>query len=58
MSLPDNLDNVRKNIAEAARVAGREPTDVTLLAISKTVPAEWVREALVVGQSLFGENYA
>src|SRR5256885_16101630 len=58
MTVLDNLRNVRTNMAEAARAAGRDPTDVTLLAISKTVPAERVREALAAGQALFGENYA
>jgi pyridoxal phosphate enzyme (YggS family) len=58
MPVLENLDNVRQNIAAAARAAGRDPTAVTLLAISKTVPAERVREALAAGQALFGENYA
>jgi pyridoxal phosphate enzyme (YggS family) len=58
MSVRDNLSNVTTSIAEAARAAGRDPTEVTLLAISKTVPADGVREALAAGQALFGENYA
>jgi len=58
MSLLDNVSNVRAQIDAAARAAGRNPADVTLLAISKTVPAERVREALAAGQTLFGENYA
>jgi pyridoxal phosphate enzyme (YggS family) len=58
MTLVENLDNVRQNVTAAARAAGRDPTTVTLLAISKTVPAGRVREALAAGQALFGENYA
>ena len=58
MTLADNLVNVREKIDAAARAAGRDPTAITLLAISKTVPAERVQEALQAGQPCFGENYA
>lgn len=36
---------------------GRQPTQVSLLAVSKTFPAEAVREAALAGQRAFGENY-
>ena len=58
MSLHENLDHVGQQIAAAARAAGRDPTSVTLVAVSKTVPAERVREAMRAGHDLFGENYA
>ncbi|HXU73754.1 MAG TPA: YggS family pyridoxal phosphate-dependent enzyme [Polyangia bacterium] len=58
MSVHENLVDVGEKIAAAARAAGRDPSTVTLLAVSKTVPAERVREAMRAGQSLFGENYA
>jgi len=58
MSLHENLDHVGQQIAAAARAAGRDPASVTLLAVSKTVPAERVREAIRAGHHLFGENYA
>lgn len=58
MSLADNFSRVGEELAEAARAAGRDPKSVTLLAVSKTLPAERVREAIAVGQTLFGENYA
>lgn len=45
-------------MAAAARAAGRDPTAITLVAVSKTVPAERVREAMAAGHDLFGENYA
>lgn len=48
-----NLATVRSRVAEAANRAGRE---VDLLVVSKTWPAEVVREAVEAGQSLFGEN--
>ena len=51
------LDAVRARIAAAARRAGRDPADVKLLAVSKTWPAEAVREAAAAGQRAFGENY-
>jgi hypothetical protein len=58
MSLHENLIDVGEKIAAAARAAGRDPSTVTLLAVSKTVPAERVREAMRAGHDLFGENYA
>lgn len=51
------LDTVRGRIAAAARQAGRAATDVRLLAVSKTFPAEDVRVAHAAGQRAFGENY-
>jgi len=50
------LDSVRERIALAARRAGREPSSVTLVAISKTFPADDVRIAAGAGQIHFGEN--
>ena len=47
-----------EKIVAAARAAGRDPTAITLVAVSKTVPAERVQEALRAGHDLFGENYA
>jgi len=56
-SIHDNLQAVRQRISSAARAAGREPRDVTLLAVSKTHPAALVEQALAAGQRAFGENY-
>ncbi len=53
----DNLEEVRKNIREACQRAGREPSEVTLLAVSKTKPVEMMRECMEAGQRAFGENY-
>ena len=47
----------RERIAGAARAAGRDPATVRLLAVSKTRPAEAVRDAWRLGQRAFGENY-
>jgi PLP dependent protein len=54
----DRLARVHARIAEAARRHGRSPEEITLLAVSKTQPAERIREALACGQRAFGENYA
>jgi PLP dependent protein len=54
----DRLRAVRDRIAAAARAAGRDPSTVTLLAVSKTWPAEAVRELAALGQTAFGENRA
>lgn len=51
-----NLARVRSRIAEAARRAGRRPEDVLLVAVTKTVAAERVREAMGLGLRVFGEN--
>ena len=51
-----NLRAVQERIAAAARAAGRQPQDVTLVAVSKTKPAEAVRSAYLAGQRVFGEN--
>ncbi|WJF89790.1 YggS family pyridoxal phosphate-dependent enzyme [Paraburkholderia bonniea] len=52
-----NLDAVQQRIAQASQLAGRAPGSVTLLAVSKTFPAEAVRAAYEAGQRAFGENY-
>jgi pyridoxal phosphate enzyme (YggS family) len=52
----DRLADVRRRITEAARMAGRDAAQVTLVAVSKTHPADRVRELLAAGQRVFGEN--
>ena len=54
--LAANLADVRERIAAAARRAGRDPRDVTLIAVSKTFGADAVRAACAAGQRDFGEN--
>jgi pyridoxal phosphate enzyme (YggS family) len=56
--LEENLRAVRGRIEAAARAAGRDPSTVRLLAISKTWPAEDVRALAALGQRDFGENRA
>ena len=50
------LAAVRKRIAEAALKAGRDPADVTLVAVSKTFPTEAIVPVIAAGQKVFGEN--
>lgn len=52
----DRLRDVRDRIAAAAEEAGRDPADVTLVAVSKTFPADVIRPVLAAGQRVFGEN--
>jgi pyridoxal phosphate enzyme (YggS family) len=56
--LAENLRAVRARIDAAARAAGRDPSSVALLAVSKTWPAEDVRALAALGQCDFGENRA
>lgn len=57
-TLASALQSVRDRIAKTACSAGREPSDVQLLAVSKTWPASLLREAWHAGQHAFGESYA
>jgi hypothetical protein len=50
------LDTVRAEIARACRDAGRDPAGVTLVAVSKTFPAEAIEPVIAGGQRVFGEN--
>ena len=50
------LTEVRSRIAAAARSAGRDPSTIQLIAVSKTFPIDLVREAYAAGQRDFGEN--
>ena len=54
--IAENLRRIRDRIADAALAAGRLPEDVTLVAVSKTKPAEAVIAALAAGQAVFGEH--
>lgn len=56
-TIANKLQSVHAQIADACQKCGRQPTDVRLLAVSKTFPAEAVREAALAGQRAFGENY-
>lgn len=55
-SVDANLATVRQNIARSAERAGRDPSEVVLVAVTKTFPVERIREALAVGLRVLGEN--
>ena len=50
------LQQVQANIAQACKIARRDPGEVTLVAVSKTHPAEAIQPLLIEGQRHFGEN--
>ena len=54
--ITENLEQVRKNIDEACRMTGRDPKEVTLIAVSKTKPVSMLKEAYDAGARCFGEN--
>ena len=56
MSIAENIAQVRERMAAAARRAGRNPDDITLMGVSKTFPVESIREAYAAGLRVFGEN--
>jgi PLP dependent protein len=55
-SIRENLVRVQERIAAAAQRAGRRPEEITLIGVSKTHPAEAIREAYDAGLRHFGEN--
>src|SRR5216110_3058889 len=55
-SVAENLERVREQIARAAAKVGRVGGEIELVAVTKTHPAEKVREAVEARQNLFGES--
>lgn len=53
----EQIKTVKENIEAACRRAGRNPSDVTLIAVSKTKPNDMIMEAYGAGIRTFGENY-
>lgn len=56
-NLAENLRGVRTRLESAARAAGRDPAEVTLIGVSKTQPADAIRAAALAGLADVGENY-
>ena len=54
--IKENLTEVQQKIQAACRRAGRDASEVTLIAVSKTKPLEMIREAYAAGMREFGEN--
>ena len=55
--IKDNLSRVLERMDQAASKAGRNPGEVTLVAVSKTVETARIREAIEAGVTILGENY-
>jgi pyridoxal phosphate enzyme (YggS family) len=53
----EGLRQVQESIRRAASDYGRDPSSITLVAVSKTFPAEEIEPVLAAGQRVFGENY-
>lgn len=56
MEIHENLRSVKEQICRAAIDAGRDPNEITLIAVSKTKPIDMVKEAIACGMEDFGEN--
>ena len=54
--IKENIEQVESNIAKACACAGRDRSEVTLIAVSKTKPIEDIQEAIACGMTEFGEN--
>ena len=52
----ENIETVEKNIEEACKRSGRDRSEVTLIAVSKTKPVSDIRQAMECGMTVFGEN--
>ena len=57
VSIQENLLGVMERIEKAARKVGRDPNEIKLVAVSKTVEAARIKEAIEAGVSILGENY-
>jgi PLP dependent protein len=56
-SISENLASIRKRMEAACARAGRDPGDVRLVGVTKTVPLDWIREGVDAGITILGENY-
>ena len=54
--IAENYEQVKENIAQACKKVGRNPEEVTLIAVSKTKPLEMLTEVYETGIRHFGEN--
>ena len=55
-NISSNLDAIRKRIQHAAVTSGRDPDAIRLIAVSKYMPEDYIRQAMLAGQQCFGEN--
>jgi pyridoxal phosphate enzyme (YggS family) len=57
LELKQRLEHIKERIRQAAKSCNRNPDSIRLVAVSKTVPAETVKEAIEAGATILGENY-
>lgn len=55
--ISDNLTRINERIVKAARQSGRDPSEIKLVAVTKSVDVKAVKEAVKAGVRLFGESY-
>lgn len=55
--ISENLNIIQKRIREKALLNGRNPDDILLIAVSKTIAIPAIQKAILCGQLVFGENY-
>lgn len=53
----DKINNIKNRIKKAALANDRDPASIQLVAVSKTMPAELVKQAILGGATILGENY-
>lgn len=56
-TIGENFSRVKEGVERAAHASGRDPRDIKLVAVSKTVEPARIREAIEAGASILGENY-
>ena len=52
----ENYNYVKQQVEETAKACGRDPKEITLIAVSKTKPLENIEELIEIGVEDFGEN--
>jgi pyridoxal phosphate enzyme (YggS family) len=57
MTIAENITFIQERISKSALRAGRDPAAIRLVAVSKTVAAESIQEAIAAGVTILGENY-
>jgi pyridoxal phosphate enzyme (YggS family) len=57
INISDNINTIKQRIVSAAVKCGRDPDSIKLLAVTKTVPTEYIIKAIDAGITMLGENY-
>jgi pyridoxal phosphate enzyme (YggS family) len=57
INISDNINTIKQRIVSAAVKCGRDPNSIKLLAVTKTIPTEYIIKAIDAGITMLGENY-